>query len=164
MGVGFAVVSLGGLVGALFLCVPLTLFSNSKYDSGPPINGALLTAHFTWWRPALFSGVRAFLCVYCSVLGLSCFRLFIFLPPSVFFLQFFPSFLFRLVLMGRSEYADFGLHRICLLRGVACCVPAEEAGCRSCGGEVAPEERWEGGRNRVGVGFGCMDARIMDVR
>ncbi|KAJ7884520.1 MFS general substrate transporter [Mycena leptocephala] len=40
MGVGFAVVSFGGLVG-------------------PPINGALLTAHFTWWRPALFSGILA---------------------------------------------------------------------------------------------------------
>jgi hypothetical protein len=64
----------------------------------------------------------------------------------------------RLVLMGHAEYADFGLHRIRFLRGVACCVPAEEAGCRSCGGEVAPEERWEGGRDRVGgVGFGCMD-------
>jgi hypothetical protein len=25
---------------------------------GPPINGALLTGHFVWWRPALFSGVR----------------------------------------------------------------------------------------------------------
>ncbi|KAJ7658890.1 major facilitator superfamily domain-containing protein [Mycena rosella] len=39
MGVSFAVVGIGGLVG-------------------PPINGALLTGHFVWWRPALFSGVR----------------------------------------------------------------------------------------------------------
>ncbi|KAJ7813776.1 major facilitator superfamily domain-containing protein [Mycena olivaceomarginata] len=40
MGVGFAIVGLGGLVG-------------------PPINGALLTGHFIWWRPALFSGLMA---------------------------------------------------------------------------------------------------------
>ncbi|KAJ7074834.1 major facilitator superfamily domain-containing protein [Mycena belliarum] len=38
MGVSFAFEGIGGLVG-------------------PPINGALLTAHFAWWRPALFSGV-----------------------------------------------------------------------------------------------------------
>ncbi|KAJ6520971.1 major facilitator superfamily domain-containing protein [Mycena vulgaris] len=42
MGVSFAVVGIGGLIG-------------------PPINGALLTSHFVWWRPALFSGVRAYL-------------------------------------------------------------------------------------------------------
>ncbi|KAJ7246882.1 MFS general substrate transporter [Mycena haematopus] len=41
MGVGFAVVGLGGLIG-------------------PPINGALLTSHFIWWRPTLFSGIMAF--------------------------------------------------------------------------------------------------------
>ncbi|KAF7349614.1 MFS general substrate transporter [Mycena sanguinolenta] len=41
MGVGFAVVGIGGLIG-------------------PPINGALLTGHFVWWRPALFSGIMAF--------------------------------------------------------------------------------------------------------
>ncbi|KAJ6616754.1 major facilitator superfamily domain-containing protein [Mycena sp. CBHHK59/15] len=39
MGVSFAIEGIGGLIG-------------------PPINGALLTAHFAWWRPALFSGVR----------------------------------------------------------------------------------------------------------
>ncbi|KAJ7729146.1 MFS general substrate transporter [Mycena metata] len=38
MGVSFAIEGIGGLIG-------------------PPINGALLTAHFLWWRPALFSGV-----------------------------------------------------------------------------------------------------------
>ncbi|KAJ6546075.1 major facilitator superfamily domain-containing protein [Mycena vulgaris] len=38
MGVAFAVEGVGGLIG-------------------PPINGALLTANFVWWRPALFSGV-----------------------------------------------------------------------------------------------------------
>ncbi|KAF7360752.1 MFS general substrate transporter [Mycena venus] len=41
IGVSFAVISLGGLLG-------------------PPINGALLTREFLWWRPALFSGVMAF--------------------------------------------------------------------------------------------------------
>ncbi|KAJ7088741.1 MFS general substrate transporter [Mycena belliarum] len=41
MGVSFAVVGIGGLVG-------------------PPINGALLTGSFIWWRPALFSGLMAF--------------------------------------------------------------------------------------------------------
>ncbi|KAJ7635461.1 major facilitator superfamily domain-containing protein [Mycena polygramma] len=41
MGVGFAVVGLGSLVG-------------------PPINGALLTADFKWWQPALFSGIMGF--------------------------------------------------------------------------------------------------------
>ncbi|KAJ7197449.1 hypothetical protein GGX14DRAFT_471335 [Mycena pura] len=39
IGVTFGVVGIAGLVG-------------------PPINGALLTAHNHWWRPALFSGVR----------------------------------------------------------------------------------------------------------
>ncbi|KAJ7664134.1 major facilitator superfamily domain-containing protein [Mycena rosella] len=38
MGVAFAIEGIGGLIG-------------------PPINGALLTAHFAWWRPALFSGL-----------------------------------------------------------------------------------------------------------
>ncbi|KAJ7458555.1 major facilitator superfamily domain-containing protein [Mycena latifolia] len=41
MGVAFAIEGIGGLIG-------------------PPINGALLTAHFAWWRPALFSGVMGF--------------------------------------------------------------------------------------------------------
>ncbi|KAJ7753938.1 major facilitator superfamily domain-containing protein [Mycena maculata] len=41
IGVAFAVVGLGGLIG-------------------PPINGALLTSDYIWWRPALFSGVMAF--------------------------------------------------------------------------------------------------------
>ncbi|KAJ7288634.1 MFS general substrate transporter [Mycena rebaudengoi] len=40
MGVAFAFVGIGGLIG-------------------PPINGALLTKHFVWWRPALFSGLMA---------------------------------------------------------------------------------------------------------
>ncbi|KAJ7610716.1 MFS general substrate transporter [Mycena polygramma] len=40
MGVAFALMGLGGLIG-------------------PPINGALLTGHFVWWRPALFSGLMA---------------------------------------------------------------------------------------------------------
>ncbi|KAJ7159022.1 major facilitator superfamily domain-containing protein [Mycena crocata] len=39
MGVCFAVEGFGGLIG-------------------PPINGALLTGDYIWWRPALFSGVR----------------------------------------------------------------------------------------------------------
>ncbi|KAJ7176263.1 MFS general substrate transporter [Mycena crocata] len=38
MGVSFAIEGVGGLIG-------------------PPINGALLTSDFAWWRPALFSGV-----------------------------------------------------------------------------------------------------------
>ncbi|KAF7354301.1 MFS general substrate transporter [Mycena venus] len=42
MGVGFAIVGLGGLIG-------------------PPISGALLTEEFIWWRPALFSGIMAFI-------------------------------------------------------------------------------------------------------
>ncbi|KAJ7626803.1 major facilitator superfamily domain-containing protein, partial [Roridomyces roridus] len=40
IGIGFAIVGLGGLVG-------------------PPIEGALLTSRFIWWRPTLFSGVRS---------------------------------------------------------------------------------------------------------
>ncbi|KAJ6533336.1 major facilitator superfamily domain-containing protein [Mycena vulgaris] len=40
MGVGFAMSGIGYLIG-------------------PPISGALLTADFRWWRPALFSGVMA---------------------------------------------------------------------------------------------------------
>ncbi|KAJ6477277.1 major facilitator superfamily domain-containing protein [Mycena vulgaris] len=40
MGVSFFVVGIGALVG-------------------PPINGALLTSKFIWWRPALFSGLMA---------------------------------------------------------------------------------------------------------
>ncbi|KAJ7910759.1 major facilitator superfamily domain-containing protein [Mycena leptocephala] len=39
MGVTFALMGVGGLIG-------------------PPVNGALLTRTFVWWRPALFSGVR----------------------------------------------------------------------------------------------------------
>ncbi|KAJ7077540.1 major facilitator superfamily domain-containing protein [Mycena belliarum] len=41
MGVAFGFMGIGGLVG-------------------PPINGALLTGRFIWWRPALFSGLMAF--------------------------------------------------------------------------------------------------------
>ncbi|KAJ6456799.1 MFS general substrate transporter [Mycena vitilis] len=40
MGVAFAIVGFGGLIG-------------------PPISGALLTSRFRWWRPALFSGIMA---------------------------------------------------------------------------------------------------------
>ncbi|KAJ7277950.1 major facilitator superfamily domain-containing protein [Mycena rebaudengoi] len=40
MGISFAFLGIGGLVG-------------------PPINGALLTGNFSWWRPALFSGIMA---------------------------------------------------------------------------------------------------------
>ncbi|KAJ6529838.1 MFS general substrate transporter [Mycena capillaripes] len=47
LGVAFAVMGVGGLVG-------------------PPINGALLSSHFVWWRPALFSGLMA-------CFGFSCF-------------------------------------------------------------------------------------------
>ncbi|KAJ7899696.1 MFS general substrate transporter [Mycena leptocephala] len=42
IGVGFAVAGLGALAGS-------------------PINGALLTAQFHWWRPALFSGIVTFI-------------------------------------------------------------------------------------------------------
>ncbi|KAJ7852382.1 MFS general substrate transporter [Mycena olivaceomarginata] len=48
MGVAFAVMGVGGLIG-------------------PPINGALLTGHFVWWRPALFSGLAAFVGFGCFV-------------------------------------------------------------------------------------------------
>ncbi|KAJ7077533.1 MFS general substrate transporter [Mycena belliarum] len=41
MGVAFGFMGIGGLIG-------------------PPINGALLTGQFIWWRPATFSGVMAF--------------------------------------------------------------------------------------------------------
>ncbi|KAJ7766713.1 MFS general substrate transporter [Mycena metata] len=41
MGVAFTVVGIGGLIG-------------------PPIDGALLTDKYIWWRPALFSGIMAF--------------------------------------------------------------------------------------------------------
>ncbi|KAK7050715.1 MFS general substrate transporter [Favolaschia claudopus] len=40
MGLGFSVVGIAGLIG-------------------PPINGALLTSRYIWWRPALFSGIMA---------------------------------------------------------------------------------------------------------
>ncbi|KAJ7811179.1 hypothetical protein B0H13DRAFT_1926898 [Mycena leptocephala] len=55
MGVGFAIVGLGGLIG-------------------PPINGALLTAHFTWWRAALFSGIMTLLGFTFFVASLLAFR------------------------------------------------------------------------------------------
>ncbi|KAJ7108974.1 major facilitator superfamily domain-containing protein [Mycena crocata] len=42
MGVSFAIMGIGGFIG-------------------PPINGALLTGDFIWWRPALFSGLMAFI-------------------------------------------------------------------------------------------------------
>ncbi|KAJ7290034.1 MFS general substrate transporter [Mycena rebaudengoi] len=42
MGVSFAIEGIGGLIG-------------------PPINGALLTAEYAWWRPALFSGIMGLL-------------------------------------------------------------------------------------------------------
>ncbi|KAJ7730665.1 MFS general substrate transporter [Mycena maculata] len=41
IGMSFTMVGIGGLIG-------------------PPINGALLTSDFLWWRPALFSGLMAF--------------------------------------------------------------------------------------------------------
>ncbi|KAJ7766706.1 major facilitator superfamily domain-containing protein [Mycena metata] len=41
IGVAFTFVGIGGLIG-------------------PPIDGALLTNKFIWWRPALFSGIMAF--------------------------------------------------------------------------------------------------------
>ncbi|KAJ7167985.1 MFS general substrate transporter [Mycena filopes] len=56
MGVSFAIEGIGGLIG-------------------PPINGALLTSSFLWWRPALFSGVMGlvgfvfFLATALAVLG-----------------------------------------------------------------------------------------------
>ncbi|KAJ7857458.1 major facilitator superfamily domain-containing protein [Mycena olivaceomarginata] len=40
IGITYAIVGIGGLVG-------------------PPINGALLTGRYIWWRPALFSGLMA---------------------------------------------------------------------------------------------------------
>ncbi|KAK7050720.1 MFS general substrate transporter [Favolaschia claudopus] len=40
MGLGFSVVGIAGLIG-------------------PPINGALLTSRYIWWKPALFSGIMA---------------------------------------------------------------------------------------------------------
>ncbi|KAF7313055.1 MFS general substrate transporter [Mycena kentingensis (nom. inval.)] len=42
MGISFAFVGVGGLIG-------------------PPIQGALLTPSYIWWRPALFSGLVAFI-------------------------------------------------------------------------------------------------------
>ncbi|KAF7350547.1 MFS general substrate transporter [Mycena sanguinolenta] len=48
MGVAFAVMGVGGLVG-------------------PPINGALLASDYVWWRPALFSGLTAVFGVCCFV-------------------------------------------------------------------------------------------------
>ncbi|KAJ7263671.1 major facilitator superfamily domain-containing protein [Mycena haematopus] len=48
MGVAFAVMGVGGLIG-------------------PPINGALLAGDFVWWRPALFSGLMATVGVCCFV-------------------------------------------------------------------------------------------------
>ncbi|KAJ7131769.1 MFS general substrate transporter [Mycena crocata] len=41
MGIAFTFIGIGGLIG-------------------PPIHGALLTDNFIWWRPALFSGIVAF--------------------------------------------------------------------------------------------------------
>ncbi|KAJ7065707.1 MFS general substrate transporter [Mycena amicta] len=48
IGVSFAVVAIGGLVG-------------------PPIHGALLTGHYIWLRPALFSGIIAAFGSFCLV-------------------------------------------------------------------------------------------------
>ncbi|KAJ7851202.1 MFS general substrate transporter, partial [Mycena leptocephala] len=50
MGVTFALVALAGLSVSIFLSRSIC----------PPIHGALLTAQYHWWRPALFSGVTAF--------------------------------------------------------------------------------------------------------
>lgn len=63
MGVAFAVFGVGGLVGTSFPLPPNRHLRASyrrlrSIYAGPPINGALLTGHFVWWRPALFSGVR----------------------------------------------------------------------------------------------------------
>ncbi|KAF8212659.1 MFS general substrate transporter [Mycena galopus ATCC 62051] len=54
MGVAFAVMGVGGLVG-------------------PPINGALLSSDYVWWRPALFSGLMGcfgFCCFIATVIEL----------------------------------------------------------------------------------------------
>ncbi|KAJ6629721.1 major facilitator superfamily domain-containing protein [Mycena sp. CBHHK59/15] len=51
IGVAFAAVGLGGLIG-------------------PPINGALLTENFIWWRPTLFSGLLAATGSFCFLLTL----------------------------------------------------------------------------------------------
>ncbi|KAK7058113.1 MFS general substrate transporter [Favolaschia claudopus] len=49
MGVAFMIMGIGGLIG-------------------PPINGALLTSHYVWWRPALFSGLMACLGFVCFLI------------------------------------------------------------------------------------------------
>lgn len=58
MGVGFGVVSLGSLIGGYTVQARHVYSRAQKSYLGPPIDGALLTGHFVWWRPALFSGVR----------------------------------------------------------------------------------------------------------
>ncbi|KAJ7474844.1 MFS general substrate transporter [Mycena latifolia] len=45
-------------------------FSGIGILIGPPIDGLLLTSHFIWWRPALFSGVMATAGFCCFVLML----------------------------------------------------------------------------------------------
>ncbi|THH00733.1 hypothetical protein EW026_g1870 [Hermanssonia centrifuga] len=42
MGIAFTILAIGGLIGS-------------------PISGALLTENYIWWRPALFSGIMAFI-------------------------------------------------------------------------------------------------------
>jgi len=52
MGFAFALCGIGALVG-------------------PPIEGALLSSNFIWWRPIVFSGVRIYPLIYCRNLQLS---------------------------------------------------------------------------------------------
>lgn len=48
------------------------LFTGFAGLIGPPINGALLTSKYTWWRPIVFSGVRQTLWHWSSLAMLIC--------------------------------------------------------------------------------------------
>jgi hypothetical protein len=60
MGVAFGFMGVGGLIGVLYHLIlsALNITIHCNDNTGPPINGALLSGDFVWWRPALFSGVR----------------------------------------------------------------------------------------------------------
>jgi hypothetical protein len=60
MGVSFAFEGIGCFVGKLNIHFAIFELDNDYLvltPAGPPINGALLTSDYVWWRPALFSGV-----------------------------------------------------------------------------------------------------------
>lgn len=60
MGIGFSFSGIGALIGeASNDIISFAYVPNFTLRIGGPIDGALATNKFIWWRPALFSGVSA---------------------------------------------------------------------------------------------------------